>query len=120
MKIYIATPVNARSEATLEEKQKAAQQRCYALREEIRKHYPDAEFWSSVTNVVIARKGLPEREADIMGTCVRHVMLSDIVFFDWGYEQSKGCTVEHITALIYEKKIIHAYELSIEQDTERK
>ena len=116
MKIYIATPVNGRSEATLEEKQKAAQQRCYALREEIRKHYHDAEFWSSVTNVVIARKGLADREAAIMGTCVRHVMLSDIVFFDWGYEQSNGCTVEHTTALVYGKKIIHAYDLSIEPE----
>lgn len=116
MKIYIATPVNARREATLEEKQKAAQQRCYALREVIRKHYPDAEFWSSVTNIVIARKGYADREADIMGTCVRHVMESDIVFFDWGYEQSKGCTVEHTTALTYGKKIIHAYDLSIEPE----
>lgn len=116
MKIYIATPVNGRNEGTLEEKQKAAQQRCYALRDEIKKHYPDAEFWSSVTNVVIARKGLPEREADIMGTCVRHVMLSDIVFLDWGHVYSKGCGVEQFVASTYGKKIIYAKDLGIEPE----
>lgn len=116
LNVYIATPVNGRTEATLLEKQKTAQQRCYKLMEEIKKHYPDAECWSSVTNMVIARQGLPEREADIMGNCVRHVMLSDIVFLDWGHVYSKGCGIEQFVASTYGKKIIYAKDLGIEPE----
>ena len=101
MKIYIATPVNARKEATLIEKQRAALERVNVLKEKVKELHPNAEVWSSVGNIVVARKGLPEREAQIMGTCVRMVMESDVILMDRGWRQSKGCNVEHYVAQIY-------------------
>ena len=105
MKIYIATPVNARKEATLIEKQRAALERVNVLKEKVKELHPNAEVWSSVGNIVVARKGLPEREAQIMGTCVRMVMESDIIVLDQGWWDSKGCNVEKYTAETYGKQI---------------
>ena len=116
MKIYIATPVNGRKEATLIEKQEAAQKRCYYLRERLAGFYPDAKFWSSVTNIVVARKGMPDREAPIMGSCIREVLSADIVFFDRGWEESNGCQLEHYAACLYGKTIRYACELNIEPE----
>ena len=47
MKIYIATPVNARKEETLEEKRIAAYNRMCEIRKQIQERFPDAEFHSS-------------------------------------------------------------------------
>lgn len=120
MKIYIATPVNARKEATLEEKRKAAWKRVGNLREQARKIYPDVEYHSSFDYCIapLGKKlSIMERtEATIMGLCVAQVMECDAILIDWGYEQSKGCTVEHTTALTYGKLIIHAYDLNIEPE----
>lgn len=115
MKIYIATPVNGRKEATLNEKRLAACNRVRELVDKLREKYPNAEFHSSFS-LGICPIGVMLSESAIMGLCVQRVMESDVVFFDWGYEQSKGCTVEHTTALTYGKKIIHAYDLSIEPE----
>lgn len=105
MKIYIATPVNARKEATLIEKQRAALERVNVLKEKVKELHPNAEVWSSVGNIVVARKGLPEKEAQIMGACVRMVMESDIIVLDRGWWDSKGCNVEKYTAETYGKQI---------------
>ena len=125
MKIYIATPVNARREATLEEKRKAALRRVCEIAEKMKWHYPSAKFYSSFDyditplNIELTKKmygcDMPS-EPVIMGRCVQRVMECDAIFMDWGYEHSKGCTVEHTTALTYGKKIIHAYDLSIEPE----
>ena len=111
MKIYIATPVNARKEKTLKAKQAAAFKRVCELREEIKKHLPDAEVKSSVTNIVIARKGLEDREAAIMGSCVRMVMECDIILMDNGWGDSHGCKVERFTAQEYGKEIWTLFDL---------
>ena len=118
MKIYIATPVNARKEATLEEKRKAAYKRVDKLRILARRNYPHSEYHSSFESHIApinADAGLLN-EAAIMGRCVTEVMECDAILMDWGYENSKGCTIEHTTALTYGKKIIHAYDLDIEPE----
>ncbi len=111
MKIYIATPVNARKEKTLIEKQAAAKLRVIELREQIKKHLPDVEVRSSVTNIVIARKGLEDKEAVIMGRCVQMVMESDIILMDDGWGDSHGCKVERFTAQEYGKEIWTLFDL---------
>ena len=118
MKIYIATPVNARKEGTLEEKREAAWKRVMHLRKIIKETNPKAECHSSFENHIApinADAGLLN-EATIMGRCVTEVMECDAILMDWGYENSKGCTIEHTTALTYGKKIIHAYDLNIEPE----
>ena len=116
MKIYIATPVNARKEGTLDEKRKAAWKRVGSLREQARKFYPDAEYHSSFDYCIAPLGGREFPEATIIGLCVAQVMDCDAILMDWGYENSKGCTIEHTTALTYGKKIIHAYDLNIEPE----
>lgn len=118
MKIYIATPVNARKEGTLEEKRLAAWMRVCYLKVEIAHKITDAEVHSSFDSN-IAPIGEPLQylnEALIMGKCVTRVMECDAILMDWGYEQSKGCTIEHTTALTYGKKVIHAWDLRIEPE----
>ena len=120
MKIYIATPVNGRSEATLEEKRLAAYYRMCEIRKQLHWKFPDAEFHSSFDEHIAPirrdRFDIEWYEATIIGRCVTEVMNCDAILMDWGYEQSKGCTVEHTTALTYGKKIIHAFDLDIEPE----
>lgn len=104
-RIYLATPVNGRKEPTLLEKQKAAYKRIEEMKEYLCQWYPDAEFWSSVGNIVIARKGLADREPDIMGRCVAMVMDCDIVILDYGWQDSRGCRVERYVADQYDKEV---------------
>ena len=105
MKIYLASPVNGRKEKTLKEKQQAAMKRIDEMADYLVKFYPDAEFWSSVGNMPIARHGDESKEAKIMGHCVTMVMESDMVILDDGWENSKGCTVERFVALQYGKQV---------------
>jgi hypothetical protein len=114
MKIYIATPVNARKEATLEEKRKAAYERIKKLKELLCEMEEEAEFHSSFDDdiapldVELTRKmfgyELPS-EAVIMGRCVQRVMECDMIILDKGWIESNGCNIEASVALIY-KKII--------------
>ena len=121
MKIYIATPVNARSEATLVRKREKASDRVAEIIGFIEDYYTEKEPDISIEchssfDIDIAPLYSNKPEPEIMGACVQRVMECDAILMDWGYEQSKGCTVEHTTALTYGKKIIHAYDLNIEPE----
>ena len=109
MKIYLATPVNGRVEATLEEKRKASYHRVCHLKVALKRLYPDAEFHSSFDEDIAPIEkfsGILPSEAEIMGKCVQRVMECDAVYLDGGWIKSKGCRLEHDTAMIYEKKIM--------------
>ena len=107
MKIYIATPVNARKEPTLIEKQKAAKKRVDELKKEVHKRLPKAML-SSVFSV-IAVTG--ESEEKIMGACVAAVMRCDVILMDDGWGDSHGCKVERFTAQEYGKEIWTLFDL---------
>ena len=107
MKIYIATPVNARKEPTLKEKQMAAKKRVEELKKEVHKHLPKALI-SSVFSV-IAVTG--EKEEKIMGACVAAVMKCDVILMDDGWGDSHGCKVERFTAQEYGKEIWTLFDL---------
>ena len=107
MKIYIATPVNGRKEATLEEKMEAAFNRVEELKKILKAKYPDDTFSSIFDIVPFGVYSLRYmREAEIMGKCVQRVMECDAIFMDAGWMKSAGCCVEMSTASIYGKKMI--------------
>lgn len=125
MKIYIATPVNARKEATLEEKRERAYDRMCEIRKQLHKCYPDAEFHSSFDehispmNIELTKKmygmGLPS-ESVIMGKCVQMVMECDMVVLDYDWQMSNGCSLENCTAQIYGIPCTSVWLLGIERE----
>jgi len=124
-KVYIATPVNSRSEATIEEKREAAYKRIkeieYRLSKAV-KDYEFAEFHSSFDadiapiNLELTKKmygmGLPS-ESVIMGKCVQRVMECDVIVLDNGWSLSRGCNLERFAALMYgkEKHYVTDYDI---------
>lgn len=111
MKIYIATPVNARKEKTLKAKQAAAYKRVRALRKEIERHMPDAEVLSVFSFLFAEFENAKRKESCIMGKCVELVMESDIILMDDGWGDSHGCKVERYTAQEYGKEIWTLFDL---------
>lgn len=114
MKIYIATPVNARNEATLEQKRQAAYKRVKELEYKLSKSVCGAEFCefhSSFDADICPLGGYVYDEPTIMGMCVERVMDCDAILMDKDYEHSKGCNVELFTATTYKKKVLHFYDI---------
>lgn len=117
-KVYIATPVNARKEATLEEKRQAAYNRVQAIKEKLQEQMPDAEFHSSFDDWIAPLKGGKVwAESSVMGCCVQCVMECDMVVFDYGWRESRGCQVENKVAIVYEKEIsaVWAFDIDMEK-----
>ncbi len=111
MKIYLATPVNARKEKTMQQKSEAAYKRILEMREYITKHFCDADFYYSF----LLREAFDfMSEAEIMGACVTMVMQADMIVLDDGWECSQGCTVERFVAMQYGKQVktINSFKLA--------
>ena len=106
LKIYLATPVNGRQEATLKEKREAAYKRVKEMSELIRRKHPDAELHSSFDDDISPIGGVVWSEAGIMGLCVMRVMECDMVVMDSGWQVSRGCTVESFVAIQYGKNVL--------------
>lgn len=107
-KVYIATPVNARKETTLEEKRQAAYKRVKHMEYIISKSVNGAEFaefHSAFDNDIAPLWKPAPSEAVIMGKCVQRVMECDIVIMDEGWKESRGCRIEYRVACDYDKKI---------------
>lgn len=104
MRIYVATPVNGRREATLELKRKEANVRCTYLKVMLRERFPDAEVVCSFDVCPII--GEPIEEHTAMGRCVDLLMTCDSIYMDVGWQSSKGCNVEYTTAKVYGLKIM--------------
>jgi hypothetical protein len=111
MKIYIATPVNARKEPTLEKKQIAAYERVEELTRMVKAHLPKANVCSVFSAIVVRKNGQPVSEDKIMGACVRKVMQCDVILMDDGWGDSHGCKVERFTAQEYGKEIWTLFDL---------
>lgn len=112
MKVYIATPVNARSEATIEQKRQAAYERVLEVRGKLATIW-DAEYHSSFDDG-IAPIDIPctKSEAYIMAECVATVMECDVTVMDNGWNKSRGCKVEWFTAYQYGKEIVYYDRIS--------
>ena len=101
MILYIATPINARKEATMKDKLRAAKHRVALLREMLSDDPRFEEYaFRSTFN-------LPEQsDEDVaLSQCVCAVLRADAIYLDHGWQGSKGCNLEYRAALIYGKKI---------------
>lgn len=103
MKLYIATPINARQEPTMREKLLAAKHRIAMLKEILADdvQFKDYELISTFdfNNMYDAD------EEKAMSRCIYHVLTSDAIYLDHGWTASKGCNLEYRTAKIYGKQI---------------
>ena len=99
---YIATPINARAEATFKEKLAAARKRIEKLSADIRKVFPDCK----VTSTFDINPDGVYTEEEAMGHCITLVLESTTVLLDRGWEKSKGCTLENHAAVVYHKETL--------------
>lgn len=100
MKLYIATPVNARPEPTFAEKHHAALERVKELKEKLRTDERFARYDEMTSGVEVCPLG-GFSEARAIGRCVQAVLESDAVYMDEGYRSSKGCMAEFDVARRY-------------------
>lgn len=104
MKLYISTPINARSERTFKEKFIAAKHRSEILKEVIQS---DPSF-NSVSEIVTSFDICPlgsVSEGEAIGRCIQAVYESDAIYLDHAWQSSKGCNLEYRAAKIYGKEI---------------
>ena len=101
MRLYIATPINARKEKTMPEKLRAARHRVELLKEILKEdeRFKDYTIWSTF--------GLPKQEDEnvALAQCVCAVLRADAIYLDHGWQGSKGCNLEYRAAKIYGKTI---------------
>jgi len=102
MKLYISTPINARSEATFQEKYEAARKRVEEIKEQLPSIYQ--ECYDIVSSFDLNPLGTYTEE-QAMGRCIQAVMESDAILLDDGWTLSQGCCLEFRTAEIYNKII---------------
>ena len=102
MKLYIATPINARQETTMREKLVAAKHRVEMLKAIIANdiRFKDYELISTFDF-----NDMNDTEEKAMSRCIYHVLTSDAIYLDLGWITSQGCTLEYLTAKIYGKQI---------------
>lgn len=101
MKLYIATPINARKEKTMQEKLRAARHRVELLKELLSE---DERFYGYVLHSTFS---LPSQEDEnvALAQCVCAVLRADAIYLDHGWQGSKGCNLEYRAAKIYGKTI---------------
>ena len=109
MKLYIATPINARPEPTMREKLISAKHRVEMLKEILA---DDVLFKNYELISTFYFNDMYETEEKAMSRCIYHVLTSDSVYLDHGWTSSKGCNLEHIAARIYGKQIFINSELN--------
>ena len=108
MKLYIATPINARQEPTMREKLVAAKRRVEMLKAIIAN---DIRFKNyELISTFDFNNMYDADEEKAMSRCIYHVLTSDAIYLDHGWTASKGCNLEYLTAKIYGKQIFEHSE----------
>ena len=102
MKIYLSTPVNARSEKDFEARKRGALLRCEALRQRTREAFPG---WQAVSPFDVNPIDEPVSEEEALGRCVTALLECDALLLDTGWTKSKGCSLEFRAAQIYGKRV---------------
>ena len=103
MKLYIATPINARQEPTMREKLVAAKRRVEMLKANLA---DDVRFKNyELISTFDFNNMYDADEEKAMSRCIYHVLTSDAIYLDHGWTASKGCNLEYLTAKIYGKLI---------------
>ena len=107
MKLYIATPINARQEPTMREKLVAAKHRVGMLKEILA---DDDRFKNYELISTFDFNDMCDTEEKAMSRCIYHVLTSDAIYLDHGWTASKGCNLEYQVAKIYGKQIFEHSE----------
>ena len=102
MKLYIATPINARQEPTMREKLVAAKHRVEMLKEILA---DDVRFKNYELISTFNFNDMRETEEKAMSRCIYYVLTSDAIYLDHGWTAAKGCKLEYQAAKIYGKQI---------------
>ena len=120
MKIYIATPITNRPEATMEERLKAAKERVEKIAQYMREErrpvtdgdpLRTAEYCSTFDVNPI---GCNHTEAEAMGNCIRLLLECDAIMLDKGMAiYSKGMDAEHFTANAFSKNVFYFWPETI-------
>lgn len=105
MRLYIATPINARPEKTFAEKKRAARHRVNLLKEIIGDDDRFGKYNELVSTFDNRAITDDTTEEEAVGLCVMEVLKSDAIYLDHGWNVSKGCNIEYRAARIYGKKI---------------
>lgn len=105
MKLYIATPINARKEKTLKEKLRAARHRVELLKEVIKEDDRLSGYDVVVSTFDQDKPKARDEENVALAMCVLAVLRADAIYLDHGWQGSKGCNLEYRTAKIYGKTI---------------
>lgn len=102
MKLYIATPINARQDPTMREKLVSAKHRVEMLKAILADddRFKDYELISTFDF-----NNMYDTEEKAMSRCIYHVLTSDAIYLDHGWTASKGCNLEYLAAKIYGKLI---------------
>lgn len=106
MRIYVATPINARHEKTFEEKREMAAHRCELLKKMLREEFAGAEI---ITPFDVNPIDVPIEENEAIGKCVAAVLTCNAIYLDHAWQSSKGCNLEYRAAKIY-GLIIYEYD----------
>lgn len=103
MKLYIATPINARKEPTMREKFLSAKHRIAMLKEVLADDIKFKEY--ELISTFDFNNMYDADEEKAMSSCIYHVLCADAIYLDHGWNASKGCNLEYRTAKIYGKQI---------------
>lgn len=104
MRLYIATPINARREHTMKEKLRAAKHRIELLKELLSE---DERFKGYTLHSTFGQDKPKARDEEnvALAMCVLAVLRADAIYLDHGWQGSKGCNLEYRAAKIYGKTI---------------
>ena len=107
MKLYIATPINARQEPTMRDKLIAAKHRVEKLKAILA---DDIRFKNYELISTFDFNDMNDTEEKAMVRCIYHVLTSDAIYLDHCWTMSKGCKLEYQAAKIYSKQIFEHSE----------
>ena len=102
MKLYIATPINARQEPTMREKLVAAKRRVEMLKEILA---DDVRFKKYELISTFDFNDMYDTEERAMSRFIVHFLTSYSICLDHFWTASKSCNLEYLTAKIYGKRI---------------
>lgn len=101
--MYLALPVNGRSEETLKDKRWNAYLRARELRKILADEHPE---WHLVDAFDVCPAIGELDEAEAMGRCIALLMTCDGIVMDYNWRESRGCAVEQKVADVYGKEMM--------------
>ena len=91
MRLYIATPINARKEGTFGEKYRAAKERIERLKN-VLCSMGRFQGWEAVGGPDVCPPDMEENAARLR--CIQTLLVCDAIYMDTGWEHSTGCRAE--------------------------